>query len=159
MILDNRIVRHHLAWRQSLHVDPRASLFTTNGGEEGFGGVHSPPFVERTSGAERRPADLWFWRGSLSALYLYRSPHVAPCYIVPRMTTTQATETSKFRVGERVVTRSTVKPKRYASRSGTVAEVRRVAPHSVEIGVKLGSGISWFDPLELEHAGRHAPAK
>ena len=72
------------------------------------------------------------------------------------MTTTQATETRKFQVGERVVTLATVKPRRYARKSGTMAEVRRVAPHSVEIGVKLGSGISWFHPHELEHAGRHA---
>ena len=92
------------------------------------------------------------------------SPHawgltLVVCYIVPCMTTTQATETRKFQVGERVVTLATVKPRRYARKSGTMAEVRRVAPHSVEIGVKLGSGISWFLPHELEHAGRNVAAE
>lgn len=67
--------------------------------------------------------------------------------------TATATRTGRpnIEVGAKAQTKATVRPKRYAGRSGRVTEVRRVAPGRYEVGVEVFSGqVSWFDPEELE---------
>ena len=67
--------------------------------------------------------------------------------------TATATTTSRpsIQVGAKARTKATVRPPRYAGRTGRVAEVRRVAPGRYEVGVEVFSGqVSWFDPEELE---------
>ena len=57
---------------------------------------------------------------------------------------------SNWRPGAKVRTKPTVRPRRYADRRGTVAELREVGQGVVEVGVKVGGRVSWFDPGELE---------
>ncbi len=52
--------------------------------------------------------------------------------------------------GAKVRTASTVRPPRYADKTGKVVEVRHLEGGAVEVGVKIGAGISWFTPAELE---------
>ena len=47
-------------------------------------------------------------------------------------------------------TKPTVRPRRYAERRGTVAELREVGQGVVEVGVVIGGRVSWFAPGELE---------
>jgi hypothetical protein len=64
---------------------------------------------------------------------------------------TTVTTKPDIQVGAKTRTKSTVRPPRYAGRTGRVAEVRRVAPGRYEIGVEVFSGqVSWFHPEELE---------
>jgi hypothetical protein len=62
-----------------------------------------------------------------------------------------------WHVDDKVRVRAEVRPRRYSSREGTVVEVRRVSPrgHSPtqhEVGVRVGTGVVWFLPAELERA-------
>ena len=47
-------------------------------------------------------------------------------------------------VGDRVKTAATVKPPRYASQTGVIAEIR-----DGEVGVTLRGSVVWFKPSEL----------
>jgi ribosomal protein L21E len=60
------------------------------------------------------------------------------------------TTTTTWHVGDRVRTNDNVRPQRYSGRTGTVAEVRRVSPTAVEVGVLVHGSVSWFAPAELE---------
>lgn len=59
----------------------------------------------------------------------------------------------RWHVGDKVRTRMTVKPKRYAGRTGTVAEIRRTSPRDAparyEVGVTIGGPTVWFRAGEL----------
>jgi hypothetical protein len=55
-----------------------------------------------------------------------------------------------WRPGDKVRTKPTVRPRRYAARKGTVAELRRLDPSTIEVGVVIGGRVSWFAPGELE---------
>ena len=67
------------------------------------------------------------------------------------MTATATTGKPDIKVGAKARTKATVRPPRYAGRTGRVAEVRRVAPGRHEVGVEVFSGrVSWFHPEELE---------
>ena len=71
------------------------------------------------------------------------------------MTATATTGKPDIKVGAKAQTKATVRPKRYAGRSGRVTEVRHVAPSVFEIGVEVFSGrVSWFHPEELEGPSR-----
>lgn len=66
--------------------------------------------------------------------------------------------TNPFGPGDSVRTRPNVRPSRYASRSGTVREVRQLGPGGdpvayIELGVTFGThDASWFVPSEIELA-------
>ena len=60
-----------------------------------------------------------------------------------------AASASPVAVGEQVRTAPSVRPLRYAGRTGVVREARPVAPGTWEIGVEVGQQVSWFRPAEL----------
>lgn len=51
--------------------------------------------------------------------------------------------------GDRALTAAALLPRRFAGRTGTVVEVREVAPNTTEVAVRLGTAVAWFRPEEL----------